>query len=161
MALIVCVTKKESPRALLQGISWSVLLLVAGLFVLVQALEQTGLITALVDLLRAAARISQTGATWAASAAVAVACNLVNNLPAGLIAGAVLTNFEAAPRLQTAVTIGVDLGPNLSVTGSLATILWLIAIRREGENVAAWQFLRVGAIAMPAALLLALAVLII
>ena len=32
--------------------------------------------------------------------------------------------------------IGVDLGPNLSVTGSLATILWLTAIRREGEDVA-------------------------
>ena len=44
-------------------------------------------------------------------------------------------------------------GPNLSVTGSLATILWLTAIRREGENVSAWQFLRLGALVMPAALL--------
>jgi hypothetical protein len=38
----------------------------------------------------------------------------------------------------------------------LATILWLIALRREGEQVAAWQFLRLGLVVMPPALLLAL-----
>ncbi len=53
--------------------------------------------------------------------------------------------------------IGVDLGPNLSVTGSLATILWLTAIRREGEDVGAWRFLKLGIVVMPPALLLALA----
>ena len=53
--------------------------------------------------------------------------------------------------------IGVDLGPNLSVTGSLATILWLVALRREGEAVTAWQFLKLGIIVVPPALLAALA----
>ena len=52
--------------------------------------------------------------------------------------------------------IGVDLGPNLSVTGSLATILWLIALRREGLHVSGWTFLKVGALAMPIALILAI-----
>jgi arsenical pump membrane protein len=50
----------------------------------------------------------------------------------------------------------VDLGPNLSVTGSLATILWLIALRREGLDVSGWTFLKVGVVAMPVALLLAI-----
>jgi arsenical pump membrane protein len=54
--------------------------------------------------------------------------------------------------VQSAVAIDIDLGPNLSVTGSLATILWLTAIRREGEDVSAWQFLRVGALVLPLAL---------
>jgi arsenical pump membrane protein len=54
------------------------------------------------------------------------------------------------------VLIAVDLGPNLSVTGSLATILWLIALRREGLHVSFWSFLKVGAIAMPIALALAI-----
>jgi len=40
--------------------------------------------------------------------------------------------------------------------GSLATILWLIALRREGEHVAALQFLRLGLVVMPPALLLSL-----
>jgi arsenical pump membrane protein len=60
-----------------------------------------------------------------------------------------------ATRIRDSVLIGIDLGPNLSVTGSLATILWLIALRREGIRVGAWRFLRVGALVMPPALLLA------
>jgi arsenical pump membrane protein len=55
-----------------------------------------------------------------------------------------------------AVLIGVDLGPNLSVTGSLATILWLIALRREGEHVGALRFLRIGLTVMPPTLVLSL-----
>ena len=51
--------------------------------------------------------------------------------------------------IANAVLIGVDLGPNLSVTGSLATILWLIALRKEKLDVSGWDFLKVGAIAMP------------
>ena len=52
--------------------------------------------------------------------------------------------------------IGVDLGPNLSVTGSLATNLWLTALRREGLTVSAWTFLKLGILVMPPALLCAL-----
>lgn len=59
--------------------------------------------------------------------------------------------------VRAAVLIGVDLGPNLSVTGSLATILWLVALRRDGLAVDAWAFLRLGAVVMPPALLFAVA----
>jgi len=59
--------------------------------------------------------------------------------------------------LTNVVMIGVDLGPNLSITGSLATILWLLALRKEKLDVSFWKFLQVGAIAMPVALLAALA----
>ena len=63
-----------------------------------------------------------------------------------------------APALVKAgLVVGVDLGPNLSVTGSLATILWLVAIRRDGAHVGGWRFLKLGLVVMPPALLLALA----
>ncbi|MGA8900825.1 MAG: hypothetical protein WB528_15225 [Bradyrhizobium sp.] len=45
----------------------------------------------------------------------------------------------------------LDLGPNLSVTGSLATSLWLIALRREGDVVTR-KFPKLGIIIMPPAL---------
>jgi hypothetical protein len=48
----------------------------------------------------------------------------------------------------SAALIGVDLGPNLSITGSLATILWLAALRREGQEVGAWRSLRRGSVVM-------------
>jgi len=44
----------------------------------------------------------------------------------------------------------------LSVTGSLATILWLVVLRREGLDVGAWRFLRLGAVVMPPALVLSI-----
>jgi arsenical pump membrane protein len=81
----------------------------------------------------------------------------MNNLPAGLVAGRVVEIANLPEHVRAAVLIGVDLGPNLSVTGSLATILWLTAIRREGETVGFWTFLKVGAVAMPPALVIALA----
>jgi arsenical pump membrane protein len=89
----------------------------------------------------------------------AVATNLLNNLPVGLIAASTGQAAQVPLHVTGAILIGVDLGPNLSVTGSLATILWLIVLRREGEHVGAMQFLKLGIAVMPPALLLALAAL--
>jgi len=90
---------------------------------------------------------------------VGVGTNLINNLPLGLIAGASIHAAHITGALRNVILVGIDLGPNLSVTGSLATILWLIAIRKEGLNVSAWKFLKAGMIVMsPALALSALAV---
>ncbi len=149
--------KREAPWALLEHVSWSVLALVAGLFVLVAGLGRTGLIGALTEALQAAAHAAPRATAWGAGTLVAFASNLMNNLPAGLVAGTAASSGPLPADIRSAIAIGIDLGPNLSVTGSLATILWLVALRREGEHVSAWQFLRVGAVAMPLALVAALA----
>jgi arsenical pump membrane protein len=91
--------------------------------------------------------------------AVGLLSNVMNNLPVGLAAGTALRQTGHHGPLAEALMIGVDLGPNLSVTGSLATILWLIALRREGAEITGWSFLKAGAIVMPVALALALALL--
>jgi arsenical pump membrane protein len=150
-------TRREAPWALLQHVSWSVLVLVAGLFVLVAGIGQTGLIAALTESLRASVHAAPRATAWSAGAIVAFASNLMNNLPAGLIAGTAVNAGPMPADVRSAIAIGIDLGPNLSVTGSLATILWLAALRREGEHVSAWQFLRVGMLVMPLALMAALA----
>lgn len=140
-----------------KDVSWSVLPLVAGLFVLVEALEKTGVLRMIADALKQAASASPVETAWGAGTLIAVLCNLVNNLPAGLIAGAAVQTAHVPDKVAGAVLIGVDIGPNLSVTGSLATILWLTAIRREGQDVGFWRFLKLGLLVMPPALLLALA----
>jgi arsenical pump membrane protein len=155
--LIVLLSRREAPWDLLKKISWSVLPLVAGLFVLVEGLAHTGLIQQLSGALQTA-EDSPAATSWAAGAITAVACNLMNNLPVGLVAGsAVAAAAPLAPPVTGALLIGVDLGPNLSVTGSLATILWLVALRREGLEIGAWRFLRIGTVVMVPALVLALA----
>lgn len=155
-ALLVMIVARSGPVRLVRGISWGVLPLVAGLFVLVEALGHTGVTQQLAALLGELARQSVAKAAWAAGGVIAVGCNLVNNLPTGLLAGRVVEIAQVPEPVRAAALIGVDLGPNLSVTGSLATILWLAALRREGIRVGAWTFLKLGLLVMPPALALAI-----
>lgn len=148
---------KRSPVATMRSVSWSVLPLVAGLFVLVEALDRTGVIAWVAGGLRGLAVDPLRGAAWSGTI-LAVTSNLMNNLPAGLIASTAVAQAQPPRVIVDALLIGVDLGPNLSITGSLATILWLQAIRREGEDVGFWRFLKVGAATMTPALVAALGV---
>ncbi|HUX73881.1 MAG TPA: SLC13 family permease [Steroidobacteraceae bacterium] len=148
----IMAVRRAPPWAALREISWSILPLVAGLFIMVRGIENTG---ALAPLARALAAHAHASLGWTmlwAGALTAVASNLLNNLPLGLIAGGIASAAHLPAKLTGALLIGVDLGPNLSVTGSLATILWLLALRREGLRVGAWRFLLVGSIVMPLAL---------
>jgi arsenical pump membrane protein len=138
-----------------RAVSWSVLPLVAGLFVLVEGLNQAGAARGIAEALRDLATYPAWAAALAASFGIAMLSNVMNNLPSGLLAGSALQTAQVADHLRNAVLVGVDLGPNLSVTGSLATVLWLIALRREGYRIGGWTFLKCGLATMPVALLLA------
>ncbi len=159
--IVVLAIKREGPTETVKGISWAVLPLVAGLFVLVEALETTGVLKMLADDLKQAAARSDLVSRAIGGMLLAFGSNLVNNLPAGLLAGAAVQSAHVSSKVAGAILVGVDLGPNLSVTGSLATVLWLTAIRREGEDVSFWTFLKIGLVAMPPALGVALAALLV
>jgi arsenical pump membrane protein len=156
---LVLILSRQSPLPLLKDMAWGVLPLVAGLFVMVEALIRTGVIARLSALLHEAVAQSATRAVWEVGIVTALADNIANNLPVGLVAGSVAASDHLPQAVTGAILIGVDLGPNLSVTGSLATILWLVALRREAIEVSAWRFLKIGWLVMFPALILALAAL--
>ena len=159
-ALVFGIVFARDPRAfgeVVRSVSWTVLLLVAGLFVLVQGLELTGVFVWTMRGAQIASGWPTPFAGLGAAAVTALASNLMNNLPAGLIAGASVASLHGHTVFRSAVAIGIDLGPNLSITGSLATVLWLAALRREKIEISAWTFLRTGALVMPLALVLAVA----
>ena len=147
---------RVNPLKIARGVSWSVLPLVAGLFILMEAIVSVGALRYTSAALAWAERLPPVLGALVIGAAVGFGNNVINNLPLGLIAGSTLNSAHVQGVIQNAVMIGVDLGPNLSVTGSLATILWLIAMRRERLHVGFGTFLKVGVIAMPVALGLAL-----
>jgi arsenical pump membrane protein len=128
----------------LRETSWSIVPLVAGLLVVVAALEGAGV----THFSRAGLDAVSTLSPWLgrevagfSTTALVVAAN---NLPVAAFAQRAL----AAPpthSLAHAVVVGIDLGPNLSLSGSLATLLWLIVLRREGIVVKPWQFFFRGA----------------
>jgi len=153
--LFVTLVDRQAPWAVGRRVAWSVLALVAGLFVIVDALDSTGGLRSVRDILDKLSEYPPVPATLATAFGFATASNLINNLPVGLVGAIVLHASAASGHLANAMLMGIDLGPNVSVTGSLATILWLMALRRENLHVSAWTFLKVGLIATPGALLLA------
>lgn len=153
---VVSLLSRSNPLPLFREISWSTLGLVAGLFVMVDAVERFGAMRHTQAWLEWAAGFGAATGAMIIGFVVGVANNLVNNLPLGLIAGSTMQAAHTHGLMASAVLIGVDLGPNLSITGSLATILWLIALRKEKLDVSFWSFLKIGAIAMPAALVCSL-----
>jgi arsenical pump membrane protein len=149
--VLVSLKDRAIYKTALLGISWSILPLVAGLFILVEALNGAGALRLIEGALEWLAREPKLAGYLGVSAGTAILTNLMNNLPVGLAGG---TALKVAPQLSHAVLIGVNLGPILSVTGSLATILWLIALRREGIGITRKQFFKTGLIIMPVALLM-------
>jgi arsenical pump membrane protein len=152
--LITTRAKGRDLSEIAKSVSWSVLPLVAGLFVLVEALNRAGALHDVAAALQWCAGLPRLAGSLVASFGIAGLSNVMNNLPSGLLAGGALQTVKVPASIRDSVLIGVDLGPNLSVTGSLATVLWLIALRREGEQISGWQFLKTGLVVMPPALLL-------
>jgi arsenical pump membrane protein len=157
VAMIATIQSRSNPIRLIREVSWSVLPLVAALFVIVEAVKTAGATRMLHATLERMMQLPRPEAALGVGTAVAFGTDLFNNLPLGLITGSTLRTVPFQALLAKVVLIGIDLGPNLSITGSLATILWLIAIRREGMHVSAWQFFCVGMLIMPISLLFAIA----
>jgi arsenical pump membrane protein len=154
-ALISATRDRAAPRAIAAHVAWSVVVLTAALFVLVEALDAAG-----------AAALPRALFTWAArqtaplgqigvALAGALASNLVNNLPVSLDLGKYAGAAHPPPALSAAALVGVNIGPNLSVNGSLATLLWLAILRREGVTITPLQFAAIGCVATPLALIAA------
>src|SRR5262249_41994859 len=113
--------------ALVEEVPWTLFPLLAGLLLLVSAAEQVGLLAPLV---RVTARAPEVGtvALPLLTLGMALLANLLNNLPAALVAGTALGGLPAGIErsdLVAAAIVGLNLGPNLTTIGSLATMLWL------------------------------------
>jgi arsenical pump membrane protein len=90
---------------------------------------------------------------WAAAGVGALAAVLINNLPAtALLSSGTLPHPDA-------LLLGLDIGPNLAVTGSLSALLWLRAARSVGARPSLVTYSRLGVILVPLTLAVAVAVL--
>ncbi|WP_433087834.1 SLC13 family permease [Dactylosporangium sp. CA-052675] len=126
---------------------------VLGLGVVVLAVREHGL-GRLVDTLTP--RDASFLGLLAVAALAALLANLLNNLPATLV---LVPAVQHSPGLLLAVLIGVNVGPNLTYVGSLATLLWRQILHARDAAPSAGRFLRLGALTVPAALLAAVAAL--
>ena len=130
-------------------------LFVAALAVVVEAVAENGAGDALRAILPTSTGLL---ALLAVAGIAAVLANLVNNLPATLILLSVL-GAHPAPGLLLAVLLGVNIGPNATYVGSLATLLWRRVLAGAGVTPTLREFLRLGALTVPACLITATAAL--
>jgi arsenical pump membrane protein len=129
-------------------ISWSTFALLAGLFAIFDALTRAGLVTWLVRGLDGVTRYGTLAVDAAAAAGSALLSNVFNNLPIAVASSYVVARAPST-HLGYPLIVGVDVGPNLAVTGSLATILWLTILRGYGVRVSFLEYLRLGVLVVP------------
>ncbi|WP_030622556.1 SLC13 family permease [Streptomyces sclerotialus] len=142
--------RRTTVRALLGSVSLPFLAFVLALGIVVRAVVDNGLADALGRLVPDGTSLP---ALLGAAALAAVLANVINNLPAVLVL--VPLAAPAGPGAVLAVLLGVNIGPNLTYAGSLATLLWRRILHTHDTDVMLKDFTRLGLITVPATLSLA------
>jgi arsenical pump membrane protein len=154
-AAVLVARARPSVPDLVRAASPGFVAFVLGLGVIVAAAARHGLGDAVDALLPSGGSLP---ALLGVAAVAAVLANLVNNLPATLVLvpAAVAAGGEAA---VLAVLVGVNVGPNLTYTGSLATLLWRRVLRGGDEEASLAEFVRLGALTVPLGIVVAVVLL--
>jgi arsenical pump membrane protein len=142
--------RRTTPAGLARAADVPFLIFVLGLGIVVKAVVDNGLSGALHPLLPSGISLP---ALFAVAALSAVLANLINNLPAVLVLLPLAAPSGAGAIL--AVLLGVNIGPNLTYTGSLATLLWRRVLRQHGSAPSLREFTTLGLLTVPAGLALA------
>jgi arsenical pump membrane protein len=146
--------RTASPAGIGRAAALPFLAFVLALGVVVAAVVDHGLGTVLSHLVPAG------GSVWALlgiAALAAALANVINNLPAVLVL--LPLTAPAGTGAVLAVLLGVNIGPNLTYAGSLATLLWRRIVHRHDHTVDLAEFTRLGLYTVPAGLLAATAAL--
>jgi arsenical pump membrane protein len=155
LAIRAMVLKQVTPVRVVQETNPLFLIFVAALGVVVDAATSHGLQDDLAALLPTGTSLL---ALLALAVIAAVLANLINNLPATLVLLAALGATPAAGAVL-AILIGVNVGPNLTYTGSLATLLWRRVLHAKGHRPSLGRFTVLGLLTVPGCLLLGTAAL--
>jgi arsenical pump membrane protein len=132
-----------------RAVSWNLIVLVVGLFLVVQAVENAGVSSRLDQVARSLASSGTFAQILGTAAATAAGSNLINNIPMTIVVSTVLRSSHFDPAAGYAALLGTNIGPNLTIAGSLATLIWLNIVQRRGITVTVGQYLRLGIVATP------------
>ena len=134
-------------------ISWSLFIFISGMFLVIRGVENLGLTNSFGAGLAALAGASPLRAALLTAAGSALGANLINNVPMALVMISALhgmvTTGPSHLGLVYAAILGCDLGPNLTTVGSLATMLWLLILRRKGLEVSSVEYFKLGILVVP------------
>ncbi|MER6302019.1 SLC13 family permease [Kitasatospora sp. NPDC001539] len=150
LAARALVQRRTSPAAIVRSAAVPFLAFVLALGVVVRAVVDNGLASALGHLVPHGTSLP---ALLGLAGLAAVLANVINNLPATLVLLPLAVPSGSGAVL--AVLLGVNIGPNLTYAGSLATLLWRRIVREHDTEVGLGEFTRLGLLVVPAALVAA------
>ncbi|MGW1791633.1 SLC13 family permease [Streptomyces tubercidicus] len=150
MAVRALARRHTTPAAIVRAAALPFLAFVLALGIVVRAVVDNGLADALGHLLPDGTALP---ALLGSAALAAVLANVINNLPAVLVL--VPLAAPSGPGAVLAVLLGVNIGPNLTYAGSLATLLWRRIVHHHEHDVDLRQFTTLGLLTVPASLALA------
>ncbi|MCI3907162.1 SLC13 family permease [Streptomyces spectabilis] len=142
------VRRRTTPSALVRAAALPFCAFVLALGIVVRAVVDNGLADALGHVVPDGTGLA---ALLGIAALAAVLANVINNLPAVLVL--LPLTSPTGPGAVLAVLLGVNIGPNLTYAGSLATLLWRRIVREHDSDVELGEFTRLGLLTVPAALL--------
>ena len=152
-----------STQKVLAGAPWQIVVFSLGMYLVVYGLRNAGLTDALAGLL---GRLAQGGlwtATLGTGFVMALVSSVMNNLPSVLIGNLAIQDSGATGLVRQGMiyanVVGNDLGPKITPIGSLATLLWLHVLARQGIRIGWGQYFRVGIVLTLPVLLVTLAAL--
>ncbi|WP_433603165.1 arsenic transporter [Nocardia sp. CA-135953] len=150
LAVRAMIQQRTTLVGILRSASPSFLVFVLALGIVVRAVVDNGLAAALAHLVPHGTTLPT---LFGIAAVAAVLANVINNVPATLVLLPLTT--AAGPGAVLAVLIGVNIGPNLTYAGSLATLLWRRIVHDHDTDVSLGEFTRLGLLVVPAAITLA------
>ncbi len=136
-------------RGAVHAVNPSFLAFVLALSVVVQAVVDHGVADAM---RRVVPDDQHLGSLLLIAAIAAVLANVVNNLPAVLVLLPLVAH--GGPLAVLALLIGVNVGPNLTYLGSLATLLWRRIVAGHDHDAELAVFTRLGLLTVPVSLVL-------
>lgn len=146
--------KQSTLREIGKHVSWPIFGFIAGMFIIVRAVENTNLTTQFGLVLLHLSGGSSFGAVMVGTLGAALGTNLINNVPMAVVLTSALHGVQhAAPSTRlgfiAGTIFGCDLGPNITTVGSLATVLWLLILRRRNLDVSGLDYFKVGIVVTP------------
>lgn len=139
-------------KSVFSNVSYSVLFFVIGMFIIVRGLQNSGLTLFLAEKLIVLSNESLFKSILFTSFGTALGSNVINNVPMDLLMISVIKDVghpEFLMPMGYATILGAGLGPNLTVIGSLATMLWVSTIKRKNIHITPAQYLKVGLMVTP------------
>lgn len=132
---------------------WHILIFAFGMYVTVYALNNTGVPAFFVGVLGEAMRENLVNASFIAGILISVLSNVMNNLPSVMLGTLIISDMGMD--LQTlqvsyiSIIIGSDIGALLSPMGTLATLLWMFVLRKNGIDISWSRYFKVAVMVIP------------